>query len=368
MKRIRAIAHKEFLHILRDPRSLALALLMPMMMVFLYGYAIDMDMKELKAGIMDLDESSTSRELVRRMTSSGFIVDAERLNTREEIERGFRRGRFHAAVVIPRGFEESLMRDKFTPVQMLIDGADGTSAAVVNNYLNAVIAMMNRDRAQAQGTSLEPPIETRPRIYYNPELVSAHFIVPGLAAVVLIMICALLTSIAITREKETGTLEQMLTTPVRAGQVIVGKIIPYMTIGALDTALVFVVGTVVFGVPMAGSWFVLAGYSLVYLLVSLGIGLLISAAMPTQQLAMMIALVGTLLPTMMLSGFVFPIPSMPVVLQGVSHIIPATYYLEIVRGVMLRGEAWFPQQLAVLTGMAVFLLVAASRRFRLRLE
>lgn len=365
MTRLLAIARKEFLHVLRDPRSLLLAILMPMMMVFLYGYAIDMDMKELKVGIMDLDRSMASRDLVRKMTSSGFIRDEARIFWRSEIEEGFRRNRFRAAVVIPRGFEQSLQRNRTTSVQFLIDGADGTSAAAASNYLSAVIAMTNRERA---GHRLEPPIETRTRVLYNPQLVSAHFIVPGLAAVVLILICALLTSIAITREKETGTLEQILTTPVRPLEVIAGKIVPYAAIAALDTALIFALGRFVFDVPMLGSWPLLAGYSLLYLLVALGIGLLISAAVQTQKLAMMIALVGTLLPTIMLSGFVFPIASMPVALQVVSRIIPATYYLEIIRGVMLKGEAWFPMPFTILTGMAVLLLVAASRKFRMRLE
>ncbi|MDD5088816.1 MAG: ABC transporter permease [bacterium] len=365
MKRIRAIAHKEFLHVVRDPRSLLLAILMPMMMVFLYGYAIDMDMKKLKVAVMDLDQSAASRDLVRRMTSSGFISDAARLTSRTEIERGFRRDLFRAAMIIPRGFEESLQRNRTTAVQFLLDGADETSAAAASNYLNATIALVNRERA---GQRLEAPIEARTRVLYNPQLVSAHFIVPGLAAVVLILVCALLTSIAITREKETGTLEQVLTTPVRPLQVIVGKIIPYTAIAALDTVLVFVVGHFVFHVPMTGSWLLLALYSLIYLIVALGLGLLISAAVQTQKLAMMLALVGTLLPTIMLSGFVFPISSMPVVLRIISRIIPATYYLEIVRGVMLRGDAWFPVQFAVLTGMAVLLLVAASRSFRMRLE
>ncbi len=368
MKRIRAIAHKEFLHILRDPRSLLLAIFMPMMMVFLYGYAIDMDMKKLKVGIMDEDRTEASRDLVRRMTASGFIVDAGRIQSRDQVEQGFRRRTYLAALVIPKGFELSLTENEMTPVQILIDGADGTTAAAVNNYLNAVIAQMNRDRAGVGGNRMEPPIQAQSRVLYNPELVSAHFIVPGLVAIVLIMICALLTSIAITREKETGTLEQVLTTPVQPVQVIIGKIIPYMGIGILDAALIFIIGKTTFNVPMLGSWLVVAGYSFVYLIVSLGIGLLISSAVRTQQLAMMLAVVATLLPTMMLSGFIFPIRSMPIVLQWISHVIPATYFLEIIRGVMLKGEAWFPQQLAILSGMAIFILLMASRSFRLRLD
>ncbi|RPH93456.1 ABC transporter permease [candidate division KSB1 bacterium] len=368
MKRMLAIAFKEFLHIKRDVRSLALAVAMPLMMVFLYGYALDMEMKNLKVGILDLDHSTASRDLVRRMTSSNFIVDAGRLASREEIEPGFRRNRFKAAVVIPVGFENSLQTEETTPVQLLIDGADGTTAAAVDNYLKAVIAALNRDLISGPGGKLTPPVELRPRVLYNPELISAHFVVPGLASVILIMICVLLTSIAIVREKETGTMEQVLTTPVHAAEVIFGKVIPYVGIGALDATLVLLMGRVVFGVPMAGSWWVLAAYSLLYIIIALALGLLISAVTHTQQMAMIAALLGTLMPSIMLSGFIFPISSMPWGLQALSHIIPARYYIEILRGIMLRGELWFPKQLAIMTVMAVGLLLLAAKKFQSRLD
>jgi ABC-2 type transport system permease protein len=369
MNRILAIARKEFLHVLRDVRSLALAILMPIVMVFLYGYAINMDMKNLKVGVLDEDQSVASRDLVRRMTSSQFINAAARLSSRDEVERGFRRSTFRAVLAIPRGYEESLTREPTTYVQVLIDGADGTSASTANAYLNQVIAMVNRDLITGGGAlTAKPLIELRPRILYNPELESSHFIVPGLVAVILIMMCALLTSIAIVREKETGTMEQMLTTPVRAGQVIVGKVIPYACIGAVDAALVLIMGRLIFGVPMAGSWLVLAAYSLLYVLIALALGLLVSAVTRTQALAMTMALMGTMLPSLMLSGFIFPISSMPIALQIISHIIPARYYIEILRGIMLRGELWFPKQLAIMVVMAAGLLFVAARRFRTRLD
>ena len=368
MNRTFAIARKEFLHILRDPRTLVVAILMPMMMVLLYGYAIDMEMDNVRIGILDEDHSSASRDFVRRMTAGGFMVDAERLTSRDAIERGFRRGNFHAVLVFPQGFSESLVREAATPVQVLIDGADGTTAATVDNYLGAVVARINGDMLRERFGSDRRPIQGRPRIYFNPELVSANFVVPGLVAVIMMMIGALLTSIAVTREKETGTLEQILTTPIAPHQLIVGKVIPYMGIAALDAALVLALGKVVFGVPMAGSWFVLAGYSLIYLIIALNLGLLVSTISKTQQVAMMFALMITMLPTLMLSGFIFPIASMPIVLQIVSHIIPATYYLEVIRGIMLKGEAWFPVQAGVMALMALILLALAIKRFKGRLE
>ncbi len=367
MRRIRAIARKEMLQILRDPRSLVVAVMMPLVLVVLYGYALDMELKDLKVGILDLDHTAESRDLIRTMTSSGFIVGAGRLDDRAEIESGFHRGSFKAALVVPRDFGRDLATGDKAPVQLLIDGADASTAAIVDNYLQVVIDMFNAHLRAGSGPPAPGP---RPalRILYNPELTSSHFIVPGLVAIVLIMICALLTSIAITREKETGTLEQVLTTPVSAGQVIIGKLVPYIALGALDAALILVVGRLLFQVPMRGSVIALAAYSLLYVLISLALGLLISALVKTQRVAMMMALTLTMLPAMILSGFIFPLRSMPWPLQVIAHLIPATYFLPIIRGIMLVGRNWYPLEGGVMLAMAVGLLVLATRRFGTRLE
>lgn len=366
MRRLRAVAHKEMLHILRDPRSLAVAVAMPLMLVVLYGYALDMELKDLPVGILDRDHTAESRDLVRAMTSSGFIVDAGRLDDRARIEPGFRRGDFQAALVIPRNYGRDLAAGRTVTVQLLIDGADASTAATVDNYLRAVVSLVDA-RLRVAGPPLGGP-RAALRMLYNPELTSSHFIVPGLVAIVLIMICALLTSIAITREKETGTLEQVLTTPVRAGQVIVGKLLPYLALGAGDAALIVVAGRVLFGVPMEGSVWALAGYGLLYVVIALSLGLLISAMVRTQRVAMMLALTMTMLPAMILSGFIFPVRSMPVPLQVIAHLIPATYFLRVIRGIMLVGRDWYPVEGGVMLAMAVGLLLLASRRFGTRLD
>lgn len=362
MKRMVAIARKELRHILRDVRSLVVTLIMPATMVLLFGFGIDTELKDLTLGVLDCDQTEASRIFVRRMLASDFLIDAGTLASRKEVEPGFRRERFRAVLVVPRGFGASLTRGKETAVQWLIDGADATTAATVDNYLTAALGTINRERVPQGG------IAARTRVLFNPELKSANFIVPGLVAVVLMMICALLTSIAITREKETGTMEQVLTTPVRPVQLIVGKVIPYLFIGIADAALVLGVGRLVFDVPMQGSWFVLSAYSFVYLLIALSFGLLISALVHTQRVAMMMALVATMLPTILLSGFIFPLASMPAPLQALGHIIPATYYLRVVRSLMLTGRVWFPLEAAVMGGMAVAFLAIAIRRFSTRLE
>ena len=368
MRRIRAVVYKEMLHILRDPRSLAVAVLMPLLMLLLYGYAIDMELHDLKIGILDEDHSPASRALIRELTSSRFILDSGRLESRGEIEPGFRRNRFRAALIIPPGYSKSLLRDPVTKVQILIDGADGSTASAVDTYLRAVIARVNRELARSSLGGEGPPIEARPRFLYNPQLVSSHFIVPGLVALILIMICTLLTSIAITREKETGTLEQVLTAPVRAREVVIGKVIPYLLIAAFDGLVILVVGHLVFGVPIRGPWWALAGYSLLYLLISLSFGLVISAFARTQQVALMMALMATLLPTLLLSGFIFSLSSMPFALQVISRLIPATYYIEALRGVMLVGDSWYPKDALVMTVMLVALMTVAIRGFQDRLK
>jgi len=250
----------------------------------------------------------------------------------------------------------------------MIDGADGSTAAVVDNYLQAVIARVNMQLIEQTLGLKEPPISARVLIYFNPALLSANFIVPGLAGLVLIMICALLTSIAVAREKETGTMEQILTTPVKAQQIILGKVAPYLVIGVIDTALILLAGRILFDVPMNGSWLALSAYSLLYLIIALSIGILISTLVKTQQVAMIMALTITLLPTMLLSGFIFEQSSMPVVLQYIGKIIPATYYLKIIRGIMLIGRNWYPVEGGVLIGMSVLLLTVAVKRFTGRLD
>ncbi len=368
MNRVFAMARKEVYHILRDRRSLGVAILMPLFMVMLFGFAIDMELKHLPVAILDQDESPASRELIRQMTSGNFIDAVQRLRSRHEVEHGFRQGHFRAAVIIPRGFARQLERNPTAPVQVLIDGADATTAATVDNYLSAVLQLYTRQRQFGADGSAAALVDPRLRIDFNPELESAYFVVPGLVAVILMMICALLTSIALARERESGTLEQVLTTPVTAWQVIAGKLLPYVGLGAIDAALVLGVGRVVFGVPLAGSWMVLAAYSLVYVLIALSLGLLISAVSRSQRAAMMIAVVATYLPSLLLSGFIFELGSMPWPLRWLGHIIPATHYIRVIHGVMLKGQAWFPQELAIMSALLLVLTVAATRRFRATLE
>ncbi|MDP2359966.1 MAG: ABC transporter permease [bacterium] len=368
MRRVLAIAAKEFLHILRDPRSLLVAILMPLAMVWLYGTAIDMELRQLPIAVLDQDGGPAARSLVAEIGSSGFIQVVQHLEKRDQIEAGFRRGHFLAALVIAPGFGRGLGRDGQGELQLVVDGADGSTAATVAGYLEQALRLHDQRLAGATGHAVPSGLALESRTWFNPQRVSAWFIVPGLVAIVLIMICALLASISIVRERETGTLEQVLTAPVTPLQVILGKIQPYLLIGVLNTAVIFAVGRWVFQVPMAGSWLALWGYTLLYLWVALGLGLLISALARTQQVAMMLALVVTLLPTLLLSGFIFSHASMPWPLQLVGQLIPATWYLRIIRGVMLAGVNAWPLEGSILGAMGLLLGLLALRRFRTHLD
>ncbi|MDK9699140.1 MAG: ABC transporter permease, partial [bacterium] len=287
------------------------------------------------------------------------------LTNREEFSDGFAANRYRAIVAIAPGFGEDIATHRDARFQVIVDGSDANSANVISNHIKAISQQISLENvAKRFGKKPEPPIELKTRIWYNEEMRSPVFIVPGLVALFLVMLCALLTSVAVAREKEFGTLEQVLTTPVHPAEVIIGKVLPYMGIAIIDTVLVIGIGIILFDVPLRGSVLALCGYSVVYLLVALGMGLLISVSVKTQQLALMVALMVTMIPTLLLSGLIFPIASMPLPLQILSNIVPARWYIEIVRGIMLKGENYYPIQAAVLTVMAVVTLAISIKKFR----
>lgn len=362
---VRPIIRKEFLHIRRDPRSLVIIILMPIMQLLLFAYAIDLDVKDIKLGVLDQSRTPVSRDLVRRFTGSGYFIESVSLDSRAQIEDLFKSRQVKAVLVVPEDYASSIPREAETQVQILIDGSDSNTGSIILNVSQQLVASAT-PAANAANTL---PFQIASSVWYNPDQKSSHFIVPGLISVLMMMICALLTSIAITREKETGTLEQILVAPVKPLELIVGKVLPYVVLASADALLVLLVGRFWFGVPAEGSALLLAALSLLYLLTSLSMGILISTVAPNQQLSMMIAVMVTLLPSQMLSGFIFPIRSMPLVLQAVSYVVPAKYYLQIIRGILLKGNG-----LSVLWPNALFLLILSSilltvavKRFKIRL-
>jgi ABC-2 type transport system permease protein len=365
-RRLASISRKEFHHILRDYQTLMVVLAMPVMMMFLYGYALNADARDIRVAVEMPSPTPEARAVVEKLDAGTlFEVEAVVPAALDPVEV-FKLYGVRALFRFPAGFGRDLRRPGGARMQVLIDGSDPNVGTLIRNAVEPLLLNASLDVIR-----IEPPkaVDLRTLVLYNPEQRSALFFVPGLMAVILLMISALLTSVAVAREKELGTMGQLLVSPLQPLEIIVGKVIPYLVLAAADGLLILVVGRVAFGVTVAGSYFFLAGASLVYIFTALSIGLLISTIAKRQQHAMFMAMGATLMPTVLLSGFIFPVASMPIQLQIVSHIIPATYFLEIVRGIILKGIGpallWKP--LLVLTLEGVLLMALSIRKFKVKL-
>jgi ABC-2 type transport system permease protein len=367
MDKILNIAHKEVYHILRDARSLIIAILMPIMMTFLYGYAINLDIKNIELGVLDQDQSYESRDLIGRFYNSGYFMRPSHTADLSDPELSLKRGDAHAILIIKPGFAKAVKNMTAYELGLLVDGADANMASAAGSYAQVIVGRYSSE-TMTKGIKL-PSVTIASRVLYNPDLKSSHFFVPGLIAIILMMISALLTSVTIAREKETGTLEQLLTAPVTPYQIIIGKVAPYILLAMLDGILILLFAVFHFGVPFTGSIALLFGCGVIYIIASLSLGILISTMVKTQQLAMMVALVLTLLPSVMLSGFIFEIKNFPLVLKFIAYLIPARYFLLIIRGIMLKGsgiEVLWPYA-GVLALITVVLLTLAAKKFHMKI-
>lgn len=362
--RILAIIRKEFIHISRDFRTLMIVIVMPVVMLFLYGYAINMEVQNINVLALDHSRSPQSRELISKFEGSTHFTVYPYDGPVSDIENYFARREADMALIIPQDFSESLQRNRQTPVQLLIDASDPNAAQSIRSYGETVCEAF----AQQQGG--RPLLYFEPTIWYNPSLKSSYFFVPGLVVLILMMISALLTSVAIVREKETGTMEQILVSPVKPAEIIIGKVVPYIFLALVDLFIILTIAHFVFEVPFVGSLFLLICVTLIFIILALGLGLLISTRAHTQQVAMMMALMATLLPTLMLSGFMFPLAGLPLPLRIISYAVPARYFLVIIRGIMLKGSGLFDilAPLGVLIFMAAFFLTVSAKRFSTNLE
>jgi len=366
MNRAVSIARKELMHIMKDPRTLLIVFIMPLVQLVMFGYAFDMEIHLIPVGVVDRDNSTESRRLVEAFRGSDLFRLSDAGAASGDVEASFQSRETRAVLVIPPGFGKDLARGPAADVQMIIDASDPNSAQLMKNYFGQVLAGFN----ESGGRGGAMPFDVRTSILYNPDLKSAFFFVPGIVAMIMVMICALLTSITVAREKETGTMEQLLVSPVRPREIIAGKVLPYVFLAFLDGTFILVVGILLFGVPFNGSLLLMVGLSTLYIITALSLGLMISTVARTQQVAIMMALTITMLPTIMLSGLVFPIESMPKALQYFTYIVPARYFLQIIRGILLKGSAlahlWQPAlSLLIMTSI---LLTVAVRRFGMKLE
>lgn len=345
LQRLLTIAWKEFKQIGRDRRMLGITIILPVFMVILYGYAINLDVKHLRIGIIDHDRTSASRRLIEGFANSEYFTITAFLETDREIDDALLHERVRGVLVIPARYGRDLARHRTVAVQFVIDGSDSSSTNTALGYVGGLLGQMSADLGLAAvrrgGIRRKEllPIENRFRNWYNPELRSANFIIPGLIAVVLMMLSALLTSVTIVREKERGTFESLIATPVTSFELVMGKLLPYVVISYGDVVLILLTSHLFFAVPFRGNLGVLFLLSGVFLACALGLGLLISARAPTQQIANMGAMIGTQLPAVLLSGFMFPITSMPEAFQWVPQLIPASHFIVILRGLFLKGSS-----------------------------
>ena len=370
--KIQAIARKEYFHLIRDFRSLYLAFVIPLLLILLFGYALSLDVEHIRTVVVDYDRTETSRDFIRRLDASVYFDVIGYPTDTSELVRELDYNRALMGIVIPPRWTEDIRADRKSPLQIIIDGSDPNYAANTRAFVTAFVASLNQQHLvtflNRQGlTRINPPVEGRFRIWFNEDLESRNFIVPGIIAIIIMIVGALLTSLVIAREYENGTMETIRSLPVGAPEFLLGKALPYFFIGLIDVLVAVLMGQVLFGVVMKSSFWLMVLASALYLMVALSIGLLISVITKSQLVANQMAVLVTYLPSLLLSNFVFPVENMPVVLKLVTRIVPATYFIDILNGLYLRNlgleQMWASYGILVLMlgGLAALNLVVLKR-------
>lgn len=356
-----AVARKELRQIVRDRQTLGLLLFVPVFFLLLYGYALNFDIRHVPLAVEDRDHSVESRDLIASFTNSTYFDLAATVRSGAEIERLMDGGEIRAAVVIPEGFSRRI-RTGQADVQVLVAGDDANTATSVVGYVQAIVRELS---ARLAGPGARPLVQPEPRVWYNPELRTTLFLVPGLIAYIATITSIISTALSLVREKERGTIEQVRMAPVGTAAFVLGKTIPYFGIGLVSALLIIVAAMALFGMPMRGSWLDLLAATSLFLAGALGFGLLISTVAESQQVAFQISTIAAFLPTFILSGFIFPIASMPVAIQAVTYAVPARYYLSALRAIVLKGAgtAVIAPELIALAVFAVLVLILSAVRF-----
>ena len=371
LRRTRAMAGKELRHIWRDPRSLMIALALPVIMLLLFGYALSLDVDQIPTLILDSDGSPASRALIARFEGSRFFEILGFVDDYRSIENSIDRDECLIAVVIPKEFSRNLLTGKDVQVQLIIDGSDSNTASIALGYAEAIVAahasaLQSAASNQESGKPTPLLVEAQLRVWYNSDLKSQNYIIPGLLAVILMIISAMLTSLTIAREWEMGTMEQLLSTPLRPAELVLGKMSAYFAVGAMDTVIVIVVGVIIFEVPLRGSLFFLAVSCFIFLFGALCWGILISAIAGTQLLAYQLGMMTSFLPAFLLSGFIYSIENMPVPIQMFTFLVPARYFITLLKGIFLKGVGLevLGIEVAFLTVFATLVFLAATRKIK----
>lgn len=360
MRQSLSFIRKECHHILRDPLTLLIMFLLPVVLMALLSYAVSTEMKNIPFIVLDQSHSTESNDLIEKLSANAYFELKGNVSTSEEVEKAFKKGACAMAIIIPKDFGDAAIRDRASGIQVMVDASDPNQASTMVNYVQVVLATLQHANA---------PINTGVKMLYNPQLLSSYNIVPGLMGMVLLLICTLMTSIAIVKEKELGTMEVLLASPLKPRVIVFAKAVPYLLISFIDVALILLLSNKVLNVPINGSIPLLLLLALVYIFTALALGMLISTITQTQQSAMIAAGFGLMMPSMLLSGLIFPIDSMPKILQWLSAIIPARWFIDALRDVMVKGLGFTViwKQFFILLGMCALLMLVSIKQFKNRL-
>lgn len=376
MKTILNIIKKEFLQFKRDPKMFGIILVAPIIQLIFLGYAANFDVNTVHTTIIDMDKSEESRDFLEYFKGNGYFEFDYYVNDYDELQANLEESKSILGLVIPSDFSKNINKRIPVKVQAIFDGSDGNTASVAAGYVNLIVMnyaqniLIDFQNLKGAGKSIVTPMESETRVWYNPELTTRNFMVPGIVGLLLMIITLILTSLAVVKEKEIGTLEQLIVTPIRSYHLIIGKLVPFAILGFASVIIVLIAMTIIFDISVRGSYTFLFVSSFIYILSTLGLGLFVSTISKTQQQAMMLAIFVIMLPMVYLSGFVFPIENMPELIQLTTYVIPLKYFMTIIRGIILKGigfaELW--QDLLILLLMGISILFLSSLRFRKRLE
>lgn len=366
MKRFIGFLHKEFLHIFRDVRTMMILFLIPIFQILIFGYVVNNEVKDAKVAILDLSKDNATTQIISKLDAADDVEIVKYLSSYDEIDGEFKANNVKAVIVFEKDFANRLTKENKADVQIVLDASDPNLANILNSY---TIAIINNYSKEINNNNIPVKVQIEPKMWFNENLESAYMFVPGSMALILMVITALMSSISIVREKEMGTMEILLVSPLRPIQIILGKLAPYAILSVVNAFSILIIGNLIFGVPVHGSWALLLLVSFLFILMALSLGVLISTVSKTQQVAMFLSMFGLMLPTMLLSGFIFPIENMPIALQYFSNIVPAKYFLIIIKSIMLKGQgvAYFWTEMLVLLGMVILFIGVSVKKFKIRL-
>jgi len=368
MRILREVIKKEFLHIIRDPRTLIIVLGIPLVQILLFGYVITNEIKDAGIAVYDKSHDAVTARLTDKILSSGYFHLVRNISSVDQIEESFKAGNIREVIVFGSDFAERLGRGEDAQLQLITDASEPNTARLMENYTRGII--QNFMEEIRPGADLKQPVSVPVRMLFNPELKGVFMFVPGVMALLLTLISAMITSLSITREKEQGTMEMLLVSPFRPSHIILGKVIPYVVISLINAVVIVILANTVFGLPVRGNLLLLLSECILFVTTALSMGIFISTLTSSQLVAMMISMVGLMMPTMLLSGFIYPIKNMPGLLQLVTNIIPARWFIVIIKNVMIKGTGFSAVivESSVLAGMTLLFLLLSMKNFNLRLE